>query len=48
MANYILRQVDDELWKQFRERATTEGYTLKWLLMELVKSYVKYGLPKKR
>lgn len=45
MANYILRHVDDDLWDKFRARAEREGRALKWLLLELVRYYAKYGMP---
>jgi plasmid stability protein len=44
MANFILRKVDDELWKQFRERAQSEGRSLRWLVLELIRRYIVKGL----
>ncbi len=46
MANYILRKCDDTLWAQFAKRAKAEGHTLRWLLLTLIASYVRNGLPK--
>lgn len=46
MANYILRQVDDKLWKQFRKRAQADGHALKWVILELIKYYAQHGLPR--
>lgn len=46
MASFILRKVDDTLWKQFRERAQREGHTLRWIILELIVRYVKNGMPK--
>jgi len=47
MASFILRKVDDELWKQFRDRAQAEGHTLRWIILELISHYIRNGLPKK-
>jgi plasmid stability protein len=44
MANYILRKVDDGLWQSFRARAATDGHSLRWLLLELIRRYAKHGL----
>jgi plasmid stability protein len=44
MANYILRKADDKLWQAFRARAATDGHSLRWLLLELIKRYVQGGL----
>lgn len=45
MANFILRQADDELWAKFRERAQREGRTLRWTVLALIAYYTKHGLP---
>ena len=47
MANYILRQVDDQLWQRFRARAAADGHALKWVLLELIRYYTVHGLPRK-
>jgi plasmid stability protein len=44
MSNYILRNVDPEVWAAFRARAATEGHSLRWLILELVRRYVQKGL----
>ena len=44
MGNYILRNADPELWQAFRARALAEGHSLRWLILELVKRYVREGL----
>lgn len=46
MADYILRKVDVELWRRFRERAVSEGHTLRWVLLALIDFYIRRGLPK--
>jgi len=48
MADFILRKVDDDLWKRFRERATSEGRTLRWIVLQLIAHYVRSGLPKEK
>lgn len=45
MANYILRNVEPELWASFKQRAASEGRALRWLLLEMIVYYVKRGLP---
>lgn len=42
--DYILRNIDPKLWQQFKARALSEGRSLRWLLMELIRRYVKEGL----
>ena len=45
MASFILRKVDDKTWKRFRDRATTEGHSLRWVILTLIDSYIQNGLP---
>jgi hypothetical protein len=45
MADFILRGVDDGLWKQFKRRAASDGRSLKWIITTLVVYYAKHGLP---
>jgi plasmid stability protein len=42
--SYIIRNADPELWHAFRARAATEGHSLRWLILELVRRYVAAGL----
>jgi hypothetical protein len=42
--NYILRDIDPSVWKAFRARATTEGRSLRWILIHLIQRYIKHGL----
>jgi len=44
MPSYIIRNADDQLWQAFRARAAAEGHSLRWLILELVRRYVKHGL----
>jgi hypothetical protein len=44
MASFILRNPDPELWRAFRERAQSEGRSLRWLILELIRRYVENGL----
>jgi hypothetical protein len=41
MASFILREIDDNLWKQVKSKAAAEGITLKELVTSLIKDYVK-------
>lgn len=43
MANYILRQLDDELWTQFKQRVEREHGFLKPTMLRLIKDYTSYG-----
>lgn len=44
MPDYILRNIEPKLWKQFKQRAESEGRSLRWLLIELIKNYIQNGL----
>lgn len=43
MAGYILRNVDPELWEQFKARAASEGHALRWILLALIRRYIERG-----
>lgn len=44
---YIIRKTaESPLWKQFQERAKAEGHSLNWVIWELIRRYVEWGLPK--
>jgi hypothetical protein len=47
MADFVLH-ADDKLWRQFKERAATEGHTMRWIILTLIADYVRHGLPKVR
>jgi hypothetical protein len=42
--SFILRDPDPKLWKQFKARAASEGRTLRWVILELIRRYVEKGL----
>lgn len=44
MPDYILRNIDPKLWKQFKERAESEGRSLRWVIFALIKRYIAKGL----
>jgi hypothetical protein len=44
MPSYILRDIDPELWEQFKARAAKEGRPLRFVILELVKAYAERGL----
>jgi hypothetical protein len=44
MASFILRNPDPELWSAFKARASQEGRSLRWLILELIRRYVERGL----
>lgn len=39
MPNFILRKVDDKLWRQVKSRAASEGISLKDLALRLFAMY---------
>ena len=44
MASFILRNPEPELWQAFKARAASEGRSLRWVIMELIRRYVRDGL----
>lgn len=44
MKFYLLRDIPDELWVGVKRRAATEGHTLRWVVLQLLKRYVDAGL----
>ena len=44
MPDYILRNIEPKLWKQFKQRADSEGRSLRWLILELIRRYIVDGL----
>ena len=46
MPSYILRDIDPNLWQAFKERAASEGRPLRWIIFQLIASYIKRGMPK--
>lgn len=41
MASYILRNIDTELWRQFKSKAALEGASIKALIERWIRDYVK-------
>jgi hypothetical protein len=42
--SFILRDPDPKLWAKFKARAASEGRTLRWVILELIRRYVEKGL----
>jgi len=42
--SFLLRNPDPALWAQFKARAATEGHSLRWVILELIRRYVARGL----
>ena len=42
---YLLRAIDSDLWDRVKARATEEGHSLRWIMVELLTWYEKYGHP---
>lgn len=41
MASFIMREIDDDVWKRVKAKAAMEGISLKDLAVELFTSYAK-------
>lgn len=39
MASYVVRKIDEKLWRQVKSRAAAEGLTLKILTTKLFQMY---------
>lgn len=44
MAAYILRDIDQQLWEAVKARAAKDGHNLRWVLLALLRAYIKHGL----
>jgi len=42
--SFIIRNPDPEVWEQFKDRAASEGRTLGWVIMQLIRRYIAKGL----
>jgi len=43
VVNYVLRQIDPELWEAVKARAAEEGRSLRFVLLALLRAYAKHG-----
>lgn len=43
MADYPLRNVPNDLWRQVKSKAAYEGRTIRFVLLELLRIYAKHG-----
>jgi len=41
MATYLLRGIDDDLWRRVKSKAALEGISIKALLEELLRAWLK-------
>ena len=41
MASFVIREIDDSLWKQAKSKAALEGVTMKQLIVDLIAQWVK-------
>jgi hypothetical protein len=44
MTSYVLRDIEPTLWKKFKQRASAEGHSLRWVIVSLIKKYITDGL----
>lgn len=43
MLNYVLKRIDPELWVAVKARAASEGRSVRFVLLELLRVYAKHG-----
>jgi hypothetical protein len=43
-SNYLLRNLDAEVWRRARDRAKSEGHSIKWIILRLVALYADRGI----
>ena len=41
--NYALRRIDADIWRKAKTRAASEGRTIRFVLLELIRVYAKHG-----
>lgn len=41
--NYVIRQIDLELWRQVKARASSEGRSIRFVILQLLKLYAECG-----
>lgn len=44
MSTYMMRQIDNDLWRKAKTRATSDGLSMRSLILWLIAIYVKRGL----
>lgn len=42
--DYMLRALDRDLWQTFKARTVREGFTMKGILLRLVRLYLHFGI----
>lgn len=47
MKFYLVRDIPDDLWIRVKRRAAKEGRSLRWIIIELLRSYASNGMPDK-
>ena len=45
---FLLDHIDPDLWARAKQRAETEGHSLRWIVLTLVDHYAQHGLPKSK
>jgi hypothetical protein len=41
--NYVIRNIDPELWKEVKAQVATEGRSIRFVLLALLKVYAEHG-----
>lgn len=45
MKFYLVRDIPDDLWVRVKRRAARDGRNLRFIVLRLLESYAKNGLP---
>lgn len=45
MASFVLRKIDDHLWKRVKVKAATEGVSIKSVLVSLIEGWANEDRP---
>lgn len=43
MPSYLLRDIDEKLWRRVKARAASEGRTLRFVVDEMLAAYAAHG-----
>jgi hypothetical protein len=45
MPSMVVKNIDPGVWAAFKRRAKKDGHTQRWILMRLIRVYLRAGLP---
>lgn len=47
MPSYMLRNIEESLWRKVKARAEKDGHPLRWIILTLLTAYANKGIPDK-